>query len=173
MSEEENPMLEVVMDKVTINVGVGEAGERLIKARKVLELVTKQRPIVTISKTTNRDLGIRKGQEIGCKVTLRGEVAEEFLKRAFWTRNNKIAGYSFDSEGNFSFGIADYTDFEGMKYDPEIGIIGMDINVTLKRRGKRVSRRYRLQRKIPQRHRITQNDGRKFLCSKFNLEVVE
>jgi len=173
MSEEKNPMLEIVMDKVTVNIGVGEAGERLIKARKVLELVTKQPPIVTISKTTNRDLGIRQGQEIGCKVTLRGESAEEFLKRAFWTRNNKIAGYSFDPEGNFSFGIADYTDFEGMKYDPEIGIVGMDINVTLRRRGKRVSQRYRLQRKISQRHRITHNDGRKFLCSKFNLEVVE
>ncbi len=172
MSNDDNSMREVLLEKVTVNIGIGEAGERLVQARKVLELLTNQKPITTISKTTNRDLGIRRGQEIGCKVTLRDDVAYDFLRRAFWTRDNKLAGYSFDPEGNFSLGIPDYTDFEGMRYDPAIGIIGMDINVTLKRRGKRVAVRRSLRRKIPHAQRVTRREGMEFVRSKLNIEVV-
>jgi large subunit ribosomal protein L5 len=169
-----NVMREIRLDKVTVNIGVGEAGDRLLKAKKILELVTKQKPVITRARHTNRDLGIRPGMEIGCKVTLRGTSAEDFLKRAFWTRENRIAEYSFDPEGNFSFGVADYTDFEGVRYDPEIGIFGMDVTVTLKRRGgKRVSTRRLVQSRIPKHHRISQDEGREFVSSKFSVEVVE
>ncbi len=106
------------IEKVVINIGVGEAGERLAKAQKVLQMLTEQVPMVTHAKVTNRDLGVRFGMPIGCKVTLRGEVAEDFLKRALSIRENRVATYSFDKEGNLSFGISDYTDFAGMKYDP-------------------------------------------------------
>jgi large subunit ribosomal protein L5 len=169
---DDNPMRELLLEKVTVNIGVGEAGDRLQKARKILELVTGQKPTITRAKTTNRDLGLRPGMEIGCKVTIRGDPAEVFLKRAFWTRDNRIAEYSFDQEGNFSFGVADYTDFEGVKYDPEIGIFGMDITVTLMRRGKRVARRRLLQAKVPKHHRISQDEGREWVRTKFNVEVV-
>jgi large subunit ribosomal protein L5 len=170
---DDNPMRELLLEKVTVNIGVGEAGDRLVKARKILEMVTGQKTTITRAKTTNRDLGLRPGMEIGCKVTIRGEAAEAFLKRAFWTRNNRIAEYSFDPEGNFSFGVADYTDFEGVKYDPEIGIFGMDVTVTLMRRGKRVARRRLLKARIPKYHRISQDEGREFVRTKFNVEVVE
>ncbi|MDH4122910.1 MAG: 50S ribosomal protein L5, partial [Thermoplasmata archaeon] len=89
------------------------------------------------------------------------------------TRNNRIADYSFDPEGNFSFGIPDYTDFEGVKYDPEIGIFGLDVTVTLKRRGKRITQRRLLQRKVPHEHRVTKEEGINFVRSKFNVEVLE
>ncbi len=170
---DDNPMRELLLEKVTVNIGVGEAGDRLQKARKILELVTGQKPVITRAKITNRDLALRPGMEIGCKVTIRGEPAEAFLKRAFWTRNNRIAEYSFDPEGNFSFGVADYTDFEGVKYDPEIGIFGMDVTVTLMRRGKRIARRRMLQAKIPRHHRVSQEEGREWVRTKFNVEVVE
>jgi large subunit ribosomal protein L5 len=169
---DDNPMREMLLEKVTVNIGVGEAGDRLQKARKILELVTGQKPVITRAKSTNRDLGLRPGMEIGCKVTIRGDPAEAFLKRAFWTRDNRIAEYSFDPEGNFSFGVADYTDFDGVKYDPEIGIFGMDITVTLMRRGKRVARRRLLQAKVPKHHRISQDEGREWVRTKFNVEVV-
>jgi len=171
---DDNKMREIQVGKVTVNIGVGEAGDRLLKAKKILEQVTKQKPIVTRAKANNRELNIRPGMEIGCKVTLRGEIAEDFLKRAFWTRENRIAEYSFDLEGNFSFGVADYTDFEGIRYDPEIGIFGMDVTVTLKRRGgKRVATRRLLKSRIPKYHRISQDEGREFVNSKFGVEVVE
>ncbi|MCJ2564121.1 MAG: 50S ribosomal protein L5 [Candidatus Thermoplasmatota archaeon] len=165
-------MRDVRIEKTVVNIGVGEAGERLIKAQKVLEMLTGQRPVETISKTTNKDLGIREGMPIGCKVTLRGEKAEDFLKRALWVKNNRLANYNFDPEGNFSFGVPDYTEFEEMKYDPEIGIFGMDVSVSLKRPGYRVTKRRRRTSKIPIRHRVTREEGIQFIRDRFEIEVV-
>jgi large subunit ribosomal protein L5 len=110
---------------------------------------------------------------IGCVVTLRGEKAEEFLKRAFAIRENRIASYSFDREGNLSFGVPDYTDFSGMKYDPEIGIFGMDISVSIQRPGKRVARRRIMRRSIPHSHRMTRPEAMEFIKQKFNVEVID
>ena len=160
------------IEKTVVNIGVGEAGERLLKAQKVLEMLTGQKPVETISKTTNKDLGIREGMPIGCKVTLRGEKAEDFLKRALWVKNNKLANYNFDPEGNFSFGVPDYTEFEGMKYNPEIGIFGMDVSVSLKRPGYRVTKRRRRASKLPVRHRVTREEGVQFIRDRFDIEVV-
>ena len=174
MSATENTMRDLRIEKVTVNIGVGEAGEKLVKAQKVLEMVTKQKSVQTMSKTVNRDLGIRVGMPLGCKVTLRGDVAEDFLKQALSIRENKIYSYSFDKEGNMSFGISDYTDFDGMKYDPEIGIFGMDVNVVIRRRGGcRVERRALLSRRLPKEHRIQRDEAIQYMTKKFNLEVVQ
>ena len=166
-------MRQVGVDKVVINIGVGEAGERLVKAEKVLEMVTGQKPVETISKTVNRDLGIRVGMPLGCKVTLRGEAAEEFVRKALSIREMRVPEYSFDKEGNMSFGISDYTDFEGMKYDPEIGIFGMDISVVLKRPGKRVAVRPLLRRRIPMSHRVDRDEAIQFMKDRYQVQVVE
>jgi len=160
------------VQKVIVNIGVGEAGENLEKAEKVLGMVTKRTPVRTLSKTTNREWGIRAGMPIGCKVTLRDKDAEEFITRAFWVKENRIADYSFDQEGNFSFGIPDYTDFEGMKYDPQIGILGMDVCVTLARPGRRVALRDITPRKLPPKQRITKEEGITFVTNKFKVEVL-
>jgi large subunit ribosomal protein L5 len=170
----ENPMRALRVEKVTVNIGVGEAGEKLVKAQKVLEMVTGQKSVQTISKTVNRDLGIRVGMPLGCKVTLRGEAAEAFLVRALSIRENKVYSYSFDKEGNMSFGISDYTDFDGMKYDPEIGIFGMDVNVVIRRVGGcRVERRALLSRRIPKEHRVQRDEAIEFVKDKFKVEVVQ
>jgi len=166
-------MMQLRIEKVVVNIGVGEAGERLVKAQKVLEMLTEQTPLVTISRTTNRDLGIREGMPIGCKVTLRHDKAMEFLKRALWIRENRMAEYSFDPEGNLSFGVSDYTDFEGMRYDPEIGIFGMDVNVVIQRPGYRVRKRRIMSRRLPHRHRVTRDEAMDFMKEQFAVEVVE
>ena len=89
-------------------------------------------------------------------------------------RENKVYVYSFDKEGNMSFGISDYTDFEGMKYDPEIGIFGMDVNVVIRRVGGcRVERRALLSRRIPKEHRVQRDEAIQFVKDKFSVEVVE
>jgi large subunit ribosomal protein L5 len=166
-------MRDINLEKVVVNIGVGDAGERLLKAVKVLQMVTGKKPVKTIAKTTNRDLGIRKGQQIGCKVTIRGTEAEEFVKKAFWVRENRIATYSFDPQGNFSFGISDYTDFAGMKYDPEIGIFGLDVCVSVVRPGKRIARRKIMRRRVPKHHRVSKKEGQAFVKAKFGVEVVD
>ena len=166
-------MRDLHVEKVVVNIGVGEAGERLVKAEKVLEMVTGQKPVETISKTVNRDLGIRQGMPLGCKVTLRGEAAEEFIERALPIREMRVPEYSFDPEGNMSFGITDYTDFDGMKYDPEIGIFGMDISVVLRRPGNRITQRALLRRRVPKSHRVCRDEAIQFMKDKFEVEVVE
>ncbi len=170
---EGNAMRAISVEKVVVNIGVGEAGEKLLKAQKVLQLVTGQTPVQTLSKSTIRDWGIRRSMPIGALVTLRGAKAEEFLRKALSIRNNRLAAYSFDVSGNFSFGVQDYTDFEGMKYDPEIGVFGMDISVALKRPGYRIARRRIAARRIPRAHRVSKAEGIEFVRSKFSVEVVE
>jgi large subunit ribosomal protein L5 len=173
LDESKTTLRDISIDKVVINIGVGEAGDKLIKAEKVIELLTHRKSIQTLSNTTNRDFGIRKKMPIGCKVTLRRKEAEEFLNEAFWVKDNRITGYSFDQNGNFSFGIPDYTEFRNMKYDPEIGIFGMDISVTMKRLGFRISKRKLNRRKIPNRNRIKPEEVKAYVKSRFNVEVIE
>jgi large subunit ribosomal protein L5 len=170
---DDNIMRKPRIEKVTVNIGVGEAGERLTKAIKVIEMVTGQKSLTTVAKITNRDLGLREGMPIGCKVTLRGKKAEEFLVRALATRENRITMYSFDPEGNLSFGVPDYTDFSGMKYDPEIGIFGMDVNVCIQRPGRRITRRRVMKTRLPKHHRMTRAEAAQFMRERFNAEVVE
>jgi large subunit ribosomal protein L5 len=173
MNDEKNVMRVPRIEKIVVNIGVGEAGERLQKAEKVLEMVSKQKPKTTFAKVTNRDLGVREGMPIGCKVTLRGELAEDFLNRALTIRERRVAKYSFDKEGNMNFGVSDYTDFEGMRYDPEIGIFGMDVCVSIQRPGKRVSRRRIMKKKIPKEHRMTREEAVAFMREQYKVEVVE
>jgi len=169
----ENPLRAVRVRKAVINVGVGESGEPLAKASKVLQMVTGQKPVETRSRSTNRDFGIRKGQAIGAKVTLRGAAAVAFLGRAFDARDKQLDGDSIDRNGNFSFGIADYTDFAGMKYDPAIGIHGMDVSVELGRAGYRVRDRRRQPRPIPKSLRSTGDETREFLRRTFQVTIIE
>jgi len=169
----ENPHRTVRVLKVVVNTGVGESGEARTKAEKVLEMVARQKPVATRSHSTNRDFGIRQGQEIGAKVTLRGSTAVEFLQRAFEARDRQLDGDSIDRNGNFSFGIADYTDFSGMKYDPAIGIHGMDVAVEVGRAGFRIRNRRIQSRPLPRTLRSTRDETRALLTSAFGVTVLE
>lgn len=169
----ENIMRQPRIEKVVLNVGVGEGGEKLLKAEKVLNLLTQRKPVRTLAKVTSKDWGLKPGVPIGCKVTLRGAQAVKLLKDALWVRDNKLPSYSFDKYGNFSFGIPDYTDFPGMKYDPAIGIFGLDISVLLTRAGARVKARKRAVRKIPLRQRVTAQEAIEYVKTEFGIEVIE
>ena len=173
MSDAANPMLSPSITKVTVNIGVGEGGRRLQLAERVLEVLTTMKPMRTISAKTNRDLGTRKGAPIGCKVTIRDPKAiETFLKDAFWVRDHTLPEYNFDAQGNLSFGISDYTDFPKQKYDPDIGIFGLDVAVAFERPGYRVARRKVASRKVGPRHRLTRDECQEYMRQNFKLEVV-
>lgn len=169
----ENSMEDIVIDKVVLNIGVGQAGERLNKAARVLEMLTDHKPVFTTSKKTIRDFNIRKGLTIGTKVTLRGKSAEDFLHKAFYARENKIHHYSFDKQGNAYFGVPDYTEFKGMKYDPDIGIFGMDVAVVLKKRGGyRITKRRIGKQSLPLKLKIKREDSMKFVSDKFGVTII-
>ncbi|EQB68275.1 50S ribosomal protein L5 [Cuniculiplasma divulgatum] len=169
----DNPMREITIDKVVINIGVGQAGDRLNKAVKVIEMLTGHKPVLTTSKKTVREFNLRKGLTIGAKVTLRKADAEKFLKEALYAREYKFPHYSVDKQGNAYFGVSEYTDFKGMKYDPEIGIFGMDVAVVLKRRGGfRNSKRNIRKQNLSSKLFITKEETLKFLKEKFEVEVI-
>jgi len=167
-----NPMMQPRIAKVTVNIGVGDGGEKLEKAEKILGKLTGAKPVRTLGKENNRELGVRPGAPIGCKVTLRGELAEDFVRRALYSRKNRIYEYSFDNQGNLQFGVADYTNFEGERYDPELGVFGMDVAITMEKPGHRIKHRRLLARKIPEHHRVSREECKAFLTQKFAIEVI-
>lgn len=168
-----NVMLEPRIDKVVVHVGVGESGQRLVNAETILKTITHQSPVRSIAKKTLPNFGIKKNEPIGAKLTLRGKAAEEFLAVALKAAGNSLKRSQFDNQGNFSFGIEEHTDFPGMRYDPEIGIFGMDVTVAMKRAGYRIARRRVCQKKIPSRQRLGKDDTLDFVQKKFGVVVLE
>ena len=168
-----NVMLEPRIDKVVVHVGVGESGQRLVNAESILKAITHQAPVRSIAKKTLPTFGIKKHEPIGAKLTLRGKAAEDFLVLALKAAGNSLRATQFDQQGNFSFGIEEHTDFPGMKYDPEIGIFGMDVSVALKRAGYSIARRRIAQRKLPSRQRLSKDDTIEFVTKKFGVEILE
>ena len=170
--ELENPMRRVRISKVVLNIGVGESGEPLEKAAKVLELLTGQKPSFRRAKRTIRDFGIHKREPIGVVVTVRGEKAGEVLRRLLKAKEDRLPNSSFDEFGNVNFGIKEHIDIPGMKYDPDIGIFGMNVCVSLERPGYRVMRRRRMRSKVGGKHRVGREEAIEFFKREFGVEVV-
>ena len=166
-----NPMEQVKIAKATINIGVGESGERLARAEKLLTSITEQQPVRTYSKVTNPEFGIRKGQPIACKVTLRGEKADKAIKMILDGIENRLKTRQFDAQGNLSFGIREHIDIPGMRYDPDIGIFGMEIAITFEKPGYRINRRKIQRKKVPLKHKVTQEETMEFMKENFQVKI--
>jgi large subunit ribosomal protein L5 len=171
--QKQNPMRDVVVDKVTLNIGVGHAGAELENAKVLLERLSGSKAIETLAKVRNPVFHIKKGDPIGAKTTLRGSNAIDFVKKALKTKDYKLSKKCFDSYGNFSFGVAEYIEFPGAKYDPKIGMIGFDVCISLKRRGGwRVLRKRHAKSNISKSHRLTKNDGIEFASKTLGVIIV-
>jgi large subunit ribosomal protein L5 len=166
-----NPMKNILIPKVVVNMGVGESGEKLAKAEALIEHIADQKSIRTYSKSTIKPWGTRKGAPIGCKVTLHGKKKEQFLIKALDAVDNRVQATSFDENGNFSFGIREHIDMEGMKYDPNVGIFGMDVCVSVERPGYRVKRRKIQKSKLSKQHLVSKDESMGFVKSKYKVEV--
>jgi len=167
----ENMMRNPRIEKVTIHMSVGESGKKLSNAEMIMQTITGQKPVRNFAKKTLPAFGIKKGEAIGCKVTLRGARAEKFLNTVFAIKEKQLSAKSFDKIGNFAFGIEEHTDFPGLEYDPEIGIYGMDVIVSLERPGYRIKKRKAQKHEIPAGHKLTKEDSISFLSSKYGVEV--
>ena len=169
----ENPMRRIRVEKVVVNSCIGASTPRLERAAKIIEMLTGQKPQLRKAKRTIKGFGIYKGQPIAVRVTLRKEKAVEFLQKALQAVNNTLKASSFDENGNFSFGIKEHLDIPGTKYDPELGIIGMDVCVHLSRPGLRVALRRRARGKIGPSHKITREEAMEFMRQVFGARIIE
>ncbi len=172
IEEKTNPMRQIRLEKVVLHISVGSNWEKLQRAVNLLENLTEQKPVLKKAKKTIRTFGITKKEPIACMVTLRGSEAEEFLRNALDAVDKKIRYSSLDERGNFAFGIGEHLDIPGVKYDPEIGIFGMDVIVSLERKGFRVKRRNFKRSRVGKNALINPDDASKFLEEKFEVELV-
>ncbi len=166
-----NPLTEPRLAKVVVSISVGESGERLVKAEQLLEKLTGRKPVRTVSTHKIPAWGLKKGEPIGCKVTLRGSHAVDFAKRALTAVENRLEARHFDDAGNISFGLSEYIDVPGIKYDPEIGIMGFNTNLSLERPGTRIKHRRLQKTPLHPRNAITREEAISFMKETFGVEI--
>lgn len=168
--EEIHEMRKPKIEKVVVNMSIGEGGVELRNAEEIVEEITGHQTVRTNAKQSIPSFGIRQGDPVGVKTTLRGDDAKEFLEEALGIAGS-LDSNQFDEFGNFSFGIEEHTQFEEMEYDPDIGIFGMDVTVTMERKGKRVEKRRKQSRKIPEKQRLNREDATTFIEDEFEVSI--
>jgi len=165
-------MRKISIGKVVINIGVGKSGEAVERASKVLEQITSQKPNARKAKKSIRDFGTHQGEPIGLVVTTRGqERCRELITRLLTAREKKMNSSSFDERGSVSFGLKEHIEIPGIRYDPEIGIWGMNVSVLLERPGYRVSRRLRKSSSVGRRHVVSKEEAMEFFKREFEVTI--
>ncbi len=127
------------IEKITLNMGVGEATQdkkKVTQAAEEMELIAGQKPVITKAKKSIAQFKLREGMPIGCKVTLRRERMYEFLDRLITVAMPRIRDFrglnpkSFDGRGNYAMGLKEQLVFPEISYDRIDKVRGMDIIVT-------------------------------------------
>jgi large subunit ribosomal protein L5 len=169
---QENPMREIRVGKVVVNIGLGKSGEAIERGKKVLEQVTGQKPAQTRAKKSVRDFGIHKGEPIGVVVTVRGRETSALIEKLLAAREKRLPASCFDERGSVSFGIKEHIEIPGIRYDPEVGILGMNVSVLLERAGFRVARRSRRKSRVGKAHLVGREDSIQYFNEKFGVTVI-
>lgn len=169
----ENVMRNIRISKLVINIGTGSDESLQGNAKRLIEAITGRKSADEISRTRNPSFKIAKGQKIGAFVTVRGEHARKLMVKLFEAVDNKIKPNAVTSN-SISFGIPEYIDISGVKYDPKIGMLGMNVNISFRRNGLRVALRKRHNAKIPATHRnISREEIVDYIKREFNVAIIE
>ncbi|MBS3166126.1 50S ribosomal protein L5 [Candidatus Woesearchaeota archaeon] len=154
----QNPMKEISIEKVTLNIGAGKNEDLLAKGLKLFQKLAPNAPVKTITQKRIPGWGLRPGLVIGCKVTIRKD-ASTLLKRLLAAKANTLSPKNFDDRGNFAFGVPEYIDIQGLEYDPDLKILGLEVAVTLQRRGYGIKRRSVRPAIVGKKHQITTEEA--------------
>jgi|TARA_B100002003_G_C14084955_1_gene521906 large subunit ribosomal protein L5 len=166
-------MKDLRLEKVTLNFGAGKEQSRLEKGEAIIKAITGKAPQRCITEKRIPTWGVRPGLPIGAKLTLRKKEALALLKRLLVAKENKLKPSYFDKNGNISFGIPEYIDIPDTKYDPKIGVLGLQVCITLERPGFRIKRRRLRQTKIGKKHVISKEEAQKYMTESFKISVEE
>jgi large subunit ribosomal protein L5 len=170
---QDNQMKQIRIEKLTLNIGAGKEQPVLERGVVLLKQITGIDPVKTITQKRIPGWGLRPGLPIGCKITLRKSLAQTLIRRLLAAKGSTLSRSNFDNEGNLSFGIKEYIDIPESKYDPKIGIMGLQASRTLERPGFRIKKRKVLKRVIPRSHRISREESIGFMKQSFGVKIKE
>lgn len=160
----------IKIEKVVLNICAGAEQEHVRRAVTLLSSISNMSAVETKAKKRIASWKIRPGLPIGSKITLRGASAEELLRRLLVAVDSILPKKVFTKNG-FSFGIKEYIDIPKVKYDPKVGIIGLDVCVSLSRPGYRVKTRKLRSSRLSVSHSISKEDAMEFVKDKLGVKV--
>ncbi len=168
--KQRNRMREIEIEKVVLNCGGIE--DKIEKSVKLLEMITKRK--VYRVKATKRipAFGVSPGKVAGCKVTIREkEQINDLLRRFFATVENSISKKKI-AKNHASFGVHEYIEVPGLEYNRDIGILGFDIDIAFKRKGRRVKMKKIKRGHLPKKQAVNPEEIIEYLNKNFGVEVV-
>lgn len=160
-------MKDISIDSITLHCSTADPN-KLERAIKLLKFITKETPVKTLAKKRIPAFKIRPGLPIGCKVTIRKNTHE--LLRTLLTGVSVLKEKQFNP-GFLSFGIKEYIEIPSLPYQRDIGIMGFDVVVKLKRPGFRVAQRKRAKSKIGKKQRITKEETIDYFKKNFKINI--
>lgn len=164
-------MRKLRIEKLCLNICVGQSGDRLTRAAKVLETLTDQKPCFSKARYTINSFGIRRADKISVHCTVRGPKAAEILEKGLKVKEFELKAENFSTTGNFGFGISEHIDL-GIKYDPSSGIYGMDFFIHLTRPGYRVTQKRRSHSLLGHQHKLTKQDAMEWFKTTFDGVII-
>lgn len=166
-------MLGIRLGKVVVNIGIGSTEDKLDSAKALLKKLTGMEATYTEARKRMPEFSIRQGQKIGAVVTLRGRRADEFLRKALEALNGTLKASSIVDNG-LNFGIKEYIEFSGVKYDPKIGMLGLNVNAAFSRKGVRIALRKRARSRPGAKHStIGREELLEHISGAYGIKVAE
>ena len=168
MEQEKEKMQQIKIDSIILHCSTADEAQ-LDRDIKLLKLITKATPIKTLAKKRIPAWKVRPGMPLGCKVTIRKNTFE--LLKMLFTGVPEIHERQFNP-GFLNFGIPEYIEIPSIPYDRDIGIIGFEVVVRLKRPGFRINKKKIKKGRIGSKQKITKTETMEFFKKNFDINVV-